>query len=1504
MQSLPTHLLRQQCLFVAWFMLLVLCAAPCRYVSAQSFTVFNADASGFPLVKAKFYALGKDGRPLSGLSEENFSLSEGGVERELVSVEIPNESDFKPISAVLTLDVSGSMTMDGRIFLAQEAATDWVRTIALDVSDCAFSSFDDNSYVNQDFTHSRAKLLQAILSLKPLNGTDYDKGFIEPISGALSIARRGQNRRIVVFVTDGLGGGSEQKIIDAARKDSITIYCITLGMKMPSVLRTISESTGGAWFENITAREDLISIYRRILFQTQNIQPATITWASKAGCTLNRTTDVRISNGIISTTSTVGYIAPNSSLIRLAPTPRSLTFRDVSTGNSQGQRVTMRATYQPVTILGIETNNALFTVSGLKFPLRIEPEETAMFTVGFTGVDSVPHVARIDIRTDMCAPVSVFVRAVYGNKQAAAAQLMELTAPEGGNVLYSGADTVIAWSGLMPSDNVALDYSLDMGSSWLPITPKTNGLRYLWRVPPVSSARLLSGSARPMLVRARQVWVPQEVSVEPTVTLDAHLGTLLSATFSKDGSKVLTASADRTAKIFDAYTGTMLQSFEGHGDFVSSAAFSPDEKRVLTTGFDNTIRLWDAETGALLNTGYGQGLRKFFFDQAKMVGSEKLSFVNQDQHRFLFGTFSPDGTEVITSTDNGMAIRWKGNILRPSTFVQTALGGWVYSALYNHNGKQILTAGGSNTAQIFTTGGPRVKYFAGHDDQVSFASFSPDEKRIVTASFDHTARVWDVHNEKQVLKLRHKGNVWSALYSPDGKRIVTASLDGAVRLWDAKTGALELTLPSEAGGFQHAEFSPDGSRVIGAGIDAVGRIWDIGGGFLQEATSQTFSVIAPIATLREVNMGATMQGTVKDSICTILANADKSVVRVQDIRFVGANASDFTLVSGLPPFDVPSAGIKALELRFAPKERGTRTATLEVITWTDTLRTTIRGISNAKSFATAPALSFGERLLRRTADTTFTILRNTGTLPITITRLQKSGPDTEQFSFTPNERAPLSLAAGDSLVAKIAFAPVNIGVANGGIRIDIAGVQKPVYVPLLGEGVASAINASITATFLDNTGATLSLGAGDTLKAREVRTTLIRPLLNYVFFEENSAQLPARYHLITREQTRRFDEVDMMQTLTTASAKVKHVRGIENYYHMLNILGKRLQSEAKLSARIIGCNSDIAAERGNMRLSQERAETVRQYFITAWGIDEKRLKVQTRNKPERASNSTDADGAAENRRVEILLEPQEAMSPVASDEVLCTAEPDVVRLACTATSQEDITEWSLDLMAAPAGTIAIPAKQRIITTLSGTGAPPATLDYRLSSADLRSIGDVAKNAQIQFRLRAINRAGQFVIAKAAPTFVSLESLREILTPNRANNDSSRSAVASKQGANSEQISRFALTFFDFDKATLNSQNAQIMNVVKSRITPETEAIIIGYTDRVGDAVYNKRLSGDRAKTVADMLSGVSSTRKIMSGVGESILLYDNDLPEGRFYCRMVEITLRKTMAQSAGQSSP
>ena len=60
-----------------------------------------------------------------------------------------------------------------------------------------------------------------------------------------------------------------------------------------------------------------------------------------------------------------------------------------------------------------------------------------------------------------------------------------------------------------------------------------------------------------------------------------------------------------TLKLWDAATGQLLRTFEGHTGWVTSVAFSPDGTRVLSGSADNTLKLWDAATGQLLRTFAG-----------------------------------------------------------------------------------------------------------------------------------------------------------------------------------------------------------------------------------------------------------------------------------------------------------------------------------------------------------------------------------------------------------------------------------------------------------------------------------------------------------------------------------------------------------------------------------------------------------------------------------------------------------------------------------------------------------------------------------------------------------------------------------------------------------------------------------------------------------------------------------------------------------------------------------
>jgi WD40 repeat protein len=80
-----------------------------------------------------------------------------------------------------------------------------------------------------------------------------------------------------------------------------------------------------------------------------------------------------------------------------------------------------------------------------------------------------------------------------------------------------------------------------------------------------------------------------------------HEDVVYSAQFSPDGQRVVTASQDNTARVWDAATGKPLGEPMRHQGAVYSAQFSPDGRRVVTASQDNTARVWDATTGKAIS---------------------------------------------------------------------------------------------------------------------------------------------------------------------------------------------------------------------------------------------------------------------------------------------------------------------------------------------------------------------------------------------------------------------------------------------------------------------------------------------------------------------------------------------------------------------------------------------------------------------------------------------------------------------------------------------------------------------------------------------------------------------------------------------------------------------------------------------------------------------------------------------------------------------------------------
>src|SRR5208283_1751889 len=139
----------------------------------------------------------------------------------------------------------------------------------------------------------------------------------------------------------------------------------------------------------------------------------------------------------------------------------------------------------------------------------------------------------------------------------------------------------------------------------------------------VPKSSLPAGAAIPAVL---SVLIPHSLA-----TFQGHTGAVYSAVFSPDIRRVLTASWDKNARLWETESGELLATFQGHTGAVDSAVFSPDGRRVLTASRDKTAQLWEAESGKLLATFQGH------------TGA------------VYNAVFSPDGRRVLTASSDETA---------------------------------------------------------------------------------------------------------------------------------------------------------------------------------------------------------------------------------------------------------------------------------------------------------------------------------------------------------------------------------------------------------------------------------------------------------------------------------------------------------------------------------------------------------------------------------------------------------------------------------------------------------------------------------------------------------------------------------------------------------------------------------------------------------------------------------------------------------------------------------
>jgi WD40 repeat protein len=255
-------------------------------------------------------------------------------------------------------------------------------------------------------------------------------------------------------------------------------------------------------------------------------------------------------------------------------------------------------------------------------------------------------------------------------------------------------------------------------------------------------------------------------------TLEGHSDWVRSLSFDPSGRMLGSGSDDRQVILWDWASGKQVRTLEGHERSVFTVSFDPSGRMLASGSNDECVILWDYAAGKRIRALQGH--------------SAPVHSVS----------FAPSGHMLASGGNDNRVILWDSADGHQVLRLERGVGG-VNSMSFHPSGRVLAVGSGAADVILWDCASIKpVRTLKGHQGEVQSVSFDPLGRKLASGGWDGTVKLWDWSDGKLLRTLEgHTRQVGAVVFSADGSLLASTSRDGSIRLWRCNTWEQVASLP-------------------------------------------------------------------------------------------------------------------------------------------------------------------------------------------------------------------------------------------------------------------------------------------------------------------------------------------------------------------------------------------------------------------------------------------------------------------------------------------------------------------------------------------------------------------------------------------------------------------------------------------------------------------------------------------------------------------------------------